>query len=181
MSRVGKLPITIPSGIDVNITESTSNLKLKVKGPKGELERVFLPVIKIKKEENELVIDRINEEKETVSLHGTYRALINNMIKGVSEGFEKKLTWSGVGYRMQVKGKSLGIQMGYSHDVDFPAIEGITFKVEADVLTITGIDKHLVGQVAANIREIRGPEPYKGKGIRYTDEHIIRKAGKAAK
>ncbi len=181
MSRVGKLPVKIPAGVDVNITETAGEIKLKVKGPKGELQNSFSPVVKFKKEADELILERTNEEKKTVSLHGTYRALISNMVKGVSVGFEKKLTWTGVGYRMQAKGKGLGIQMGYSHDVDFPAIDGITFKVEGDVLTIAGIDKQLVGQVAANIREIRGPEPYKGKGIRYAEEHIIRKAGKAAK
>ncbi len=181
MSRIGKMPVEIPSGVDVAITKQGIQNNIKVKGPKGTLEKTFLDVITLTKEGNQVILTRQSEEKRIKSLHGTYRVLLKNMITGVTQGFEKKLTWTGVGYRMQAKGKGLNIQMGFSHDIDFPGVEGITFKIEEDVLSISGANKEVVGQVAADIREIKGPEPYKGKGIRYIDEHIIRKAGKAAK
>ncbi|GBR73250.1 50S ribosomal protein L6 [Candidatus Termititenax aidoneus] len=181
MGRVGKMPVIIPQGVDVNIQDAGLLYKVSVKGPKGTLNGDFRKSVKIEKKENTLALIMTNEEKQTSALHGTYRVLLNNMVLGVTKGFAKTLTWEGVGYRMQAKGKGLNIQMGYSHDVEFPETPGIAFKVDNNVLTIEGADKQLVGQVAANIRAIRGPEPYKGKGIRYIDEVIQRKAGKAAK
>ncbi|GBR75819.1 50S ribosomal protein L6 [Candidatus Termititenax persephonae] len=181
MGRVGKAPIVVPQGVDVNIQDAGVIYKILVKGPKGTLYQDFRKDIRIEKKENNVVLTMTNEEKQTAALHGTYRVLLNNMVDGVTKGFVKTLTWEGVGYRMQPKGKGLNIQMGFSHDVPFDEVPGITFKVDNNVLTIEGADKQLVGQVAANIRAIRGPEPYKGKGIRYSDEVIVRKAGKAAK
>ena len=181
MGRIGKMPVSIPQGVEVNIQDAGIMYKISVKGPKGTLAHDFKKIIKIEKKDNTVILTETDEEKATAALHGTYRILINNMVKGVTDGFSKTLTWEGVGYRMQAKGKGLNIQMGFSHDVDFPEIKGITFKLNENVLTIEGPDKQQVGQVAANIRAIRGPEPYKGKGIRYMDEVIARKAGKAAK
>ena len=181
MGRIGKAPVVIPQGVEVNIQDAGIIYKISVKGPKGALTQDFRKTIQIEKKDNSVVLSPADEEKSTMALHGTYRVLINNMVQGVTAGFTKTLTWEGVGYRMQAKGKGLNIQMGYSHDVDFPEVKGITFKLDNNVLTIEGPDKQQVGQVAANIRAIRGPEPYKGKGIRYMEEVIIRKAGKAAK
>ena len=181
MGRIGKAPVVIPSGVEVNIQDAGVIYKISVKGPKGTLSQDFRKDVKIEKKENTVVLAMTNEEKQTSALHGTYRVLINNMVEGVTKGFTKTLTWEGVGYRMQPKGKGLNIQMGFSHDVPFEEVPGITFKINENVLTIEGADKKVVGQVAANIRAIRGPEPYKGKGIRYSDEVIARKAGKAAK
>jgi len=181
MGRIGKAPVVIPSGVDINIQDAGLIYKISVKGPKGTLTQNFRKTIQIEKKDGTVVLTALNEEKATAALHGTYRVLINNMVKGVTNGFAKTLTWEGVGYRMQAKGKGLNIQMGFSHDVEFKEIPGIAFKLDNNILTIEGADKQLVGQVAANIRAIRGPEPYKGKGIRYSDEVIARKAGKAAK
>lgn len=181
MGRIGGKPIDIPNGVEVNINENINGTQVKIKGPKGTLDKLFYSPVKIKKEGNTILLAISSEEKSVKALHGTYRALINNMVIGVTNGFEKKLAWTGVGYRMQAQGKGLKMQMGYSHDVEFPAVEGIQFKIEENQLIISGIDKGLVGQVAANVRKIKEPEPYKGKGIRYADEQIIRKAGKAAK
>lgn len=181
MGRIGKAPVVIPQGVDVNIQESGLIYKVSVKGPKGTLSQDFRKTIKIEKKDNAVLLSVTDKEKATSALHGTYRVLINNMVKGVTAGFAKTLTWEGVGYRMQAKGKGLNIQMGHSHDIEFKEIPGITFKLDNNILTIEGADKQLVGQTAADIRSIRGPEPYKGKGIRYSDEVIVRKAGKAAK
>ncbi|MDR2431064.1 MAG: 50S ribosomal protein L6 [Candidatus Margulisbacteria bacterium] len=181
MGRIGKAPVAIPQGVDVNIQDAGAVYKISVKGPKGALTKDFRKTIKIEKKDSSVVLTNSDEEKATLALHGTYRVLLNNMVRGVTAGFAKTLTWDGVGYRMQAKGKGLNIQMGFSHDVEFGEVPGITFKLDNNVLTIEGADKQAVGQVAANIRAIRGPEPYKGKGIRYSDEVIARKAGKAAK
>lgn len=181
MSRVGRLPIEIAEGVDVALEEREEGTLVTIKGAKETLSKTFGKALAIKKEDNNIVITRSSDDKAIKALHGTCRAIIKNMLTGVKDGFTKELTWTGVGYRMAVKGKDLDIQMGYSHPILFKCPEGITFKVEGNNLKISGADKELVGQTAAEIRDIRGPEPYKGKGIRYIDEVIIRKAGKAAK
>ena len=175
MSRVGKKPITIPGGVEIK----QDGNKVTVKGPKGQLEREFKPEIGIKIDGNEITFERPNDLPDIRALHGTTRAVLNNMVVGVSEGFERKLELSGVGYRVQAAGKGLTLSLGYSHPVEIAEVEGITFKVDGNTkITVEGIDKHLVGQVAANIRAKRPPEPYKGKGIKYADEQIRRKEGK---
>jgi large subunit ribosomal protein L6 len=178
MSRVGKSPIPVPSGVDIAIDGS----HVTVKGPKGTLERTLPGEITIRQEEGELLVERPNDERENKALHGLSRALVNNMVVGVTEGYKKQLEIVGVGYRATAKGPSaLELAVGYSHTVPVEAPEGITFELESPTrVDVIGIDKELVGQVAANIRKIRKPEPYKGKGIKYVDERIVRKAGKAA-
>lgn len=178
MSRVGNAPIEIPSGVEVRV-EGTN---VTVKGPKGELSQVFDKNMKIEQAENILTVKRPNDERETMAMHGLTRSLLNNMVEGVSKGFEKKLELTGVGYRAQVKGRDLELQLGYSHPVLIKCPEGITFESPSqEEVFVKGIDKQLVGEVAANIRKKRPPEPYKGKGIKYEGEHIRRKLGKAAK
>ncbi len=180
MSRIGRLPIPVPSGVDVVIDEAT----VTVKGPKGTLSHtVASPIVVEKSEDGVLSINRPNDERESRSLHGLTRTLINNMVVGVTEGYEKKLEIVGVGYRVLPKGPTqLEFQLGYSHPIVFDAPEGITFTVEGPTkLGVVGIDKQLVGEVAAKIRKLRKPEPYKGKGVRYAGEHIRRKVGKAGK
>ena len=182
MSRVGKMPVVVPQGVDVTIAAVGAVNKVTVKGPKGTLVKEFENIITFEKKDNEIILGRPNDDKKVKALHGCYRALFHNMVVGVHTGFSKTLTWEGVGYRMQAKGKGLTLQMGFSHDVDYPAVDGITFKLgDNNTLIIEGADKAMIGQVAANIRGVKGPEPYKGKGIRYSDEVIIRKAGKSAK
>lgn len=181
MGRVGSKPVQIPAGVEISINESVGGKIIKVKGPKGTLEKFFSSKVTIAKDGANLVLTATSDEKPVQALHGTYRALLYNMVTGVTQGFEKKLTWTGVGYRMQPAGKGIKIQMGFSHDIDWPGTDGVQFKIEESTLTISGADKELIGQIAADIRSIKPPEPYKGKGIRYVDEHIIRKAGKAAK
>lgn len=175
MSRVGKKPIVIPAGVEI-----TNNGNLyTVKGPKGTLTREFSKEIKINIQGNEVILERESEEKNIRALHGTTRANLNNMIVGVSEGFSKKLELVGVGYRVQASGKGLTLALGYSHPVEIAPVEGITFVVEGNTkLKVEGIDRQLVGQIAANIRAKRPPEPYKGKGVKYSDEVIRRKEGK---
>lgn len=180
MSRIGRLPVTVPSGVDVKVEGRNVN----VKGPKGLLSLdVAAPLTVSKNEAGELVVDRPDDERESRSLHGLTRTLISNMVIGVTEGYEKKLEIVGVGYRVISKGpKQLEFALGFSHPVIVDAPEGITFVVESPTrLTVQGIDKQLVGETAANIRKIRKPEPYKGKGVRYAGEHVRRKAGKAGK
>ena len=179
MSRIGKAPINVPSGVDVSINGST----VTVKGPKGTLSRTLIGGITVRQEENTLLVERPNEERESRSLHGLSRALVNNLVVGVTEGFAKELEIVGVGYRAEAKGtNALRLNLGFSHPVDFPGPDGITFEVPVQTrIIVKGIDKELVGQVAANIRSIRKPEPYKGKGVRYLDERILRKAGKTGK
>lgn len=178
MSRIGKKPITVPAGVDVKIDGST----VTVKGPKGTLTNTFNSEIMIKQEGTEIIVERPSEDKMHKSLHGLTRTLLNNMVEGVTNGYSKSLDIEGVGYRAAKQGKNLVMNLGYSHQVIVPEIEGITIDVPApNKIVINGIDKQKVGQFAAEVREKRPPEPYKGKGIRYTGERIIRKEGKAGK
>ena len=175
MSRVGKKPITVPSGVDFSVKDNV----VTVKGPKGTLTKEFNNNITIKLEDGHITVERPNDEPFIRAIHGTTRALINNMVKGVHEGYRKTLTLVGVGYRAAVKGKGLEISLGFSHPVIIDEIPGITFTVEKNTtIHIDGIEKELVGQVTADIRAKRPPEPYKGKGVKYADEHIRRKEGK---
>jgi large subunit ribosomal protein L6 len=180
MSRIGRLPITVPSGVDVAIDDAL----VTVKGPKGSLSHsVAAPIVVEKDADGIIEVKRPNDERESRSLHGLTRTLINNMVVGVTEGYEKRLEIVGVGYRVLSKGPTqLEFQLGYSHPITFDAPEGITFTVDGPTrLGVVGIDKQLVGEVAAKIRKLRKPEPYKGKGVRYSGEHIRRKVGKAGK
>lgn len=174
MSRIGKNPIIVPQGVEVNIDNQT----VTVKGPKGTLTREFLPAVNIAREEDKIVVS-VASEKDG-NLHGLTRTLINNMVIGVTQGFEKALEINGIGYKAQKQGNKLVLTLGYSHPVEVEEVEGITIDVPSqNSIIVKGIDKQLVGQVAANIREYRLPEPYKGKGIKYAGEHIRRKEGKA--
>ncbi|MBO4375628.1 MAG: 50S ribosomal protein L6 [Lachnospiraceae bacterium] len=178
MSRIGKMPIAIPSGITVSIAE---NNKVTVKGPKGELSRVLPSQMTIKQEDGSITVERPDDEKENRALHGLTRTLINNMVVGVSDGYSKTLEINGVGYRAAKQGKTLTLNLGYSHPVVMEDPEGIETKVEDNKIIISGIDKEKVGQYAAVIRDKKRPEPYKGKGIKYSDEVIRRKVGKTGK
>ena len=178
MSRIGKMPIAIPAGVTVEIAE---NNKVTVKGPKGTLERVLPKEMEIKVEGAEVVVSRPNDLKKMKSLHGLTRTLVNNMVVGVTNGYEKKLEVNGVGYKAQKAGKKLTLSLGYSHPVEMTDPEGIETVVEGNIITVKGIDKEKVGQFAAEIRDKRRPEPYKGKGIKYSDEVIRRKVGKTGK
>ncbi len=179
MSRIGKLPVTIPSGVDVTLDEQV----VTVKGPKGTLSHTVAAPITVSQDDGALAVSRPDDERLSKSLHGLTRTLIANMVTGVTEGFEKKLEIVGVGYRVLPKGPTqLEFQLGYSHPIVFDAPEGITFSVDGPTkLGVAGIDKQLVGEVAANIRKLRKPEPYKGKGVRYSGEYVRRKVGKAGK
>jgi large subunit ribosomal protein L6 len=180
MSRIGKLPITVPSGVDVTLAERL----VTVKGPKGTLSHtVAAPITVDRSEDGAIEVVRPNDERESKSLHGLTRTLIANMVQGVTEGYEKRLEIVGVGYRVLSKGPTqLEFQLGYSHSITFDAPDGISFTVDGPTrLGVQGIDKQLVGEVAANIRKLRKPEPYKGKGVRYAGEQIRRKVGKAGK
>ena len=180
MSRVGNKPVAIPSNVTVMV--GADNV-VSVKGAKGELTAPMPAEIKIEVKENEIVFSRPNEDKQTKANHGLTRALVNNMVTGVDKGFEKRLQIIGVGYRAQASGKSVKMQLGFSHDVEMQAPEGIEVNNDTEdkqVLIVTGTDRQKVGQFAAEIRKWRKPEPYKGKGIRYVDEYVPRKAGKAA-
>ena len=179
MSRIGKMPIAIPAGVTVEIAE---NNKVTVKGPKGTLERVLPSEMDIKMEGSEIVVSRPNDLKKMKSLHGLTRTLINNMVIGVTEGYEKKLEVNGVGYRAQKQGKKLVLALGYSHPVEMEDPEGLETVLDGqNIIVVKGIDKEKVGQYAAEIRAKRAPEPYKGKGIKYADEVIRRKVGKTGK
>jgi large subunit ribosomal protein L6 len=179
MSRIGKQPITVPSGVDVTVDGAT----VRVKGPKGELQHTIVGDVSIERDGDVLTVVRADDTRTNRSVHGLQRTLINNMVVGVSEGFAKELEIVGVGYRAQAQGSNaIELAVGYSHPVRFEAPAGITFEVPQPTrIVVRGHDKQLVGQVAADIRKIRKPEPYKGKGIRYADERIRRKAGKSAK
>lgn len=179
MSRVGRLPVAVPNGVQVEINGSD----VRVKGPKGELQRSFSPEIGITMEENQVNITRPSDEPRLRALHGTTRALINNMVVGVSTGFTKVLEVDGVGYRAEMNGTNLVLALGFSHPVTIVPETGITFEADSKtrVVRVSGIDREQVGQVASDIRKIRPPEPYKGKGIRYQGEKIRRKAGKSGK
>lgn len=178
MSRIGKMPIAIPAGVTVEIAE---NNKVTVKGPKGELSRVLVPDMEIKIEGEIITVTRPNDLKRNKSLHGLTRTLINNMVTGVNTGYEKKLEVNGVGYKAAKSGKTLTLNLGYSHPIEMTDPEGIESSVEGNAITVKGIDKEKVGQYAAEIRDKRRPEPYKGKGIKYADEVIRRKVGKSGK
>ena len=179
MSRIGRMPIAVPAGVTVDIAE---NNKVTVKGPKGTLERVLPAEMEIKLEGSEVVVSRPNDLKKMKSLHGLTRTLINNMVIGVSEGYEKKLEINGVGYRAQKQGKKLVLSLGYSHPVEMEDPEGIETVVDGiNIIVVQGVDKEKLGQYAAEIRAKRSPEPYKGKGIKYADEVIRRKVGKTGK
>ena len=178
MSRIGRMPIAIPAGVTVEIAE---NNKVTVKGPKGTLERVLPSEMEIKVEGNEVIVSRPNDLKKMKSLHGLTRTLINNMVVGVTAGYEKKLEVNGVGYRAAKAGKKLTLSLGYSHPVEMEDPEGLESKVDGNKIIVSGIDKEKVGQYAAEIRDKRKPEPYKGKGIKYADEVIRRKVGKTGK
>lgn len=175
MSRIGKMPVPIPQGVEVIIEGN----KIKVKGSKGSLSRELHSDIKVEAKEAEVIVERPSDGKNHRALHGLTRSLVANMVQGVQEGFEKKLALEGVGYRAAKQGKKLVLTVGYSHPVEFDPPQGIEFDVPApNSITVKGIDKELVGQVAANIRKVREPEPYKGKGIRYENEVVRRKEGK---
>jgi large subunit ribosomal protein L6 len=178
MSRIGKLPVEVPNKVTVSIDKEI----IVVKGPKGELSMPLSNELSIDQNNNLLTFQPLNDSPKTKKLYGTYRASVANMIRGVTQGFEKKLELQGVGYRCQVQGKSLILNVGFSHQVTIPAPQGINISVEANTkVTVNGISKELVGQVAANIRSVRPPEPYKGKGIRYEGEFVRKKAGKTGK
>jgi large subunit ribosomal protein L6 len=179
MSRIGKLPIPIPQGVTVTIKKNS----VVVKGPKGELSRDFPPEIELKQEDSQVVVTRHSDHRTHRAKHGLVRALLNNMVVGVSAGFKRELHIEGVGYRAGLQNKNLELNVGYSHPVVFEPPEGISFEVDKSgrELTVLGIDKELVGEIAARIRRTRPPEPYKGKGIRYVGERVRRKAGKAGK
>lgn len=175
MSRVGNSPIDIPSGVEVKIEGS----RVSVKGPKGSLERDLPDLVDVNREGDVILVTRPNDQPQYRAMHGLVRSLVNNMVVGVTDGFQKELDIIGVGYRAQMKGKDLEIQVGYSHPVVVDCPQGIEFEVPQPTrIVVRGTDKQQVGQVAADIRKIRKPEPYKGKGIRYVDEHVRRKAGK---
>ena len=178
MSRIGRLPVAIPAGVTVELKEGNH---LTVKGPKGTLERSFAPAMNIEVNGSEIVVTRPDDKKENKSFHGLTRALIQNMVTGVSTGFSKVLEINGVGYKAQKQGKKLVLSLGYSHPVEMEDPEGIDSAVEGNKITVSGISKEKVGQYAAEIRGKRPPEPYKGKGIKYSDEIIRRKVGKTGK
>jgi large subunit ribosomal protein L6 len=176
MSRKGKLPIPLPQGVEVKVSEK----EVSVKGPKGSLTQKLVPGVQIKVEGSQVLVD-LDEGKDINHFHGLYRSLINNMVVGTTEGFEKRLEMIGVGYRAAVQGDLLDLQLGFSHPTKLPIPKGLTVKVDKNTLIIiSGFDKHLVGQFAANVRSKRPPEPYQGKGIRYQGEYVRKKAGKSA-
>lgn len=177
MSRKGKLPIPVPKNVEVKVTAS----EVSVKGPKGTLKQTIVPGVKVALENNEITVSLDNEDGDLDHFHGLYRTLINNMVEGTTNGFEKKLEMIGVGYRAAVQGALLDLQIGFSHPTKLPIPAGLTVKVDKNTqISITGFDKHLVGQFAATVRSKRPPEPYQGKGIRYVGEYVRKKAGKAA-
>jgi large subunit ribosomal protein L6 len=177
MSRVGKLPIAIPSGVTITIDPS----EITIAGSKGTLKQFTMDGITVKQEGEEIVVARANDEPKIRAKHGLMRALLNNMVQGVSQGFSKKLEINGVGYRVAAQGADLKLNLGFSHDVIYKVPQGVNTAVEQNTITVSGIDKQQVGQVAAEIRALKKPEPYKGKGIKYEGERIIRKSGKSGK
>jgi large subunit ribosomal protein L6 len=178
MSRIGKMPVTLPSGVDVKV----DGTQVTVKGSKGELSREFTDRVSFTMDDGVITVGREDDTRESRALHGLSRALLSNMVEGVSEGFSKVLEIQGVGYRASLKGSDIELLVGFSHPVNVKAPKGITFEVpEPTRIIVSGIDKEQVGQVAADIRKVRPPEPYKGKGIRYSGEYVRRKAGKAGK
>ena len=174
MSRIGKQPVEIPAGVTITVEGNV----VKVTGPKGALQETILPEVTVSVEEQQVLVVRKSDEKLSRSQHGLMRSLIQNMVTGVTTGFEKKLEVNGVGFKVNLQGQKLVMNLGFSHEVPFEAPEGITLSVDKNVISVSGINKQQVGQVAADIREFKKPEPYKGKGIKYSDEHVLRKAGK---
>lgn len=175
MSRIGKQPVAIPSGVTVSL----DGTDLTVKGPKGELAMSFVPEVAVTHKDDAITVKPVNDTKRARSMWGMQRSMVANLVEGVTEGFSKKLAITGVGYRAQMKGSSLNLQLGFSHDIDFPVPAGIKIETpDQTTVVISGIDKQLVGETAAKIREYRKPEPYKGKGVRYDGEYIFRKEGK---
>lgn len=177
MSRVGKQPITLPSGVTVTVDDAL----VTVNGPKGSLQQFTMPGIKVSVQDNEVLVTRADDEAPNRAKHGLTRALINNMVTGVSAGFEKKLEINGVGYRAALQGADLKLNIGFSHDVIYKIPAGVTINIEQNIITLSGINKQQVGQAAAEIRAFKKPEPYKGKGIKYSDERVLRKSGKSGK
>lgn len=177
MSRIGKLPIAIPSGVTITVDQDN----ITVAGSKGTLTQFTMPGVTVKQEEGNVIVTRENDEQQNRAKHGLMRTLVSNMVTGVTQGFSKKLEINGVGFRVALAGQDLKMNLGYSHEVIYHLPQGIQASVEQNTITVTGIDKQQVGQVAAEIRALRKPEPYKGKGIKYADERIIRKSGKSGK
>jgi len=175
MSRIGKIPVKVPQGVKVAFADG----QMIVEGPKGKLTQKYHPVIGFEGRSGEVIVSRMNEEKQTKAFHGLYRNLLNNMVVGVSAGFSKVMVITGVGYRAEVQGPLLFLSLGYSNDIYFGIPDGITITTEASRITVSGIDKQKVGEISAQIRKLRPPEPYKGKGIRYENEKIRRKVGKS--
>lgn len=176
MSRLGKQPLAIPSGVEINFADGV----VTVKGPKGTLTTVVRPDVKVEIADGNLTLTPENDSQEARALWGTYASIVRNLVQGVTEGFERKLEIEGVGYRAEAQGQNLKLSVGFSHPVVMEVPAGITAVVEKNVITLNGIDKHALGQFAANVRKVKKPEPYKGKGIKYQGEHIIRKQGKKA-
>lgn len=177
MSRIGKQPIDLPSGVTITVDPDW----ITVAGSKGTLKQFTMPGVTVKQEDNQVLVTRVDDEAEHRAKHGLMRSLVANMIEGVSKGFEKKLELNGVGFRVAMAGQGLKFNIGFSHEVNYALPQGISAKVEGNVITVSGIDKQQVGQVAAEIRALKKPEPYKGKGIKYVGERIIRKSGKSGK
>lgn len=177
MSRIGKLPIAIPSGVTITVDPDT----ITVTGPKGTLSQFTMPGIAVTQEDSQIVVTRVSDEPKIRAKHGLMRALVNNMVVGVTTGFSKKLEINGVGFRVALAGNALKMNLGFSHEVVYTLPAGVTATTEQNTITVTGISKQQVGQVAAEIRALKKPEPYKGKGIKYADERIIRKSGKSGK
>lgn len=177
MSRIGKLPIAVPSGVTITVDQD----EITVAGAKGTLKQFTMPGITVKQDGDQLLVARVNDEPKIRAKHGLMRSLLSNMVIGVSQGFSKKLEINGVGYRVAMQGANLKLNLGFSHDVIYNIPTGITASIEQNTITISGIDKQQVGQVAAEIRALKKPEPYKGKGIKYVGERIIRKSGKSGK
>lgn len=175
MSRVGKAPIPLPKGVSV-----TLGAAIAVKGPKGNLSMPAHPLVQVEEKDGQLLVSRKSDDRHSRSAHGLIRALTANMVTGVSEGFKRGLEINGVGYRAEAKGKSLVLNLGFSHPIDYELPEGVTAKVEKNIITLEGADKQVLGQAAAEVRAFRPPEPYKGKGVRYVGEHVARKVGKTA-
>jgi large subunit ribosomal protein L6 len=177
MSRIGKLPIEIPSGVTITVDPDW----ITIAGSKGTLKQFTMPGVTVKQEDNQLIVTRVDDEPKNRAKHGLMRSLLNNMVEGVSKGFEKKLELNGVGFRVAQAGTDLKFNIGFSHEVIYNVPQGITTNIQQNVITVSGIDKQQVGQVAAEIRALKKPEPYKGKGIKYVGERILRKSGKSGK
>lgn len=177
MSRIGKLPIAVPSGVTITVDDA----EITVTGSKGTLKQFVMPGITVKQEDSQVLVTRIDDQPMHRAKHGLMRALLNNMVQGVTQGFSKKLEINGVGYRVALQGNALKMNLGFSHDVIYQLPQGVNAEVQQNTITVSGIDKQQVGQVAAEIRALKKPEPYKGKGIKYEGERIIRKSGKSGK